>query len=91
MKESREMAWRSAEGVDIDGSSSQRSVSRIDRGLRRSLTTREAEISARDIDPYMFPRKQKLIKCMFSTENVKKVGKAMTNFFSLQCNTILCS
>jgi len=54
MKESREMAWRSAEGVDIGGSGSQPSGSEINRKLRRSMTTREAEIPARGIDPYMF-------------------------------------
>jgi len=49
--------------------------------LRRSFTTREAEIPARGIDPYIFPTKQKSIKSMFSTENIKKVGKSMTKFF----------
>ena len=81
MKESREMTWRSTEGVDISGSSSQPSGSGINRGLRRSITTREAEISARGIDPYMFPTKQKSIKHMFLTENIKKVRKFMTKFF----------
>ena len=42
---------------------------------------REAEISARGIDPYMFPTKQKSIKSMFSTENIKKVRKFMAKFF----------
>ena len=75
MKESREIAWRSAESHtrDIGGSSSQPSESGINRGLRRSMTTREAEISARSIDPYMFPIKQKSIKSMFSTENIKRL------------------
>jgi len=81
MKESREMAWRSAEGVDIGGSSSQPSGSGSNRGLRRSMTMREAEIPARGIDPYMFPTKQKSIKSMFSTENMKKVGKSVAKFF----------
>ena len=45
------------------------------------MTVREAEVPARDIDPYMFPTKQKLIKSMFSTENIKKVRKSMTKFF----------
>ena len=36
MKESREMAWRSAEGVDIGGSSSQPSGSGSNSGLRQS-------------------------------------------------------
>ena len=75
------MTWRSAEGVDIGGSSSQPSESGINHRLRRSFTTREAEIPARSINPYMFPTKQKSIKSMFSTENVKKVRKAMTKFF----------
>ena len=88
MKESREMAWRSTEGVDIGGNNSQPSGSGSNRGLRRSMTMREAEISARDIDPYMFPTKQKSIKSMFSTENIKKVRKFI---LSLQCNTIQCS
>ena len=80
MKESREMAWRSA-GVDISGSSLQPSGSGINRGLRQSMTMREAEISDCGIDPYMFPTKQKSIKSMFSTENIKKVGKSVTKFF----------
>ena len=67
------MAWRSTEGHtrDIGGSSSQLSGSGIKRGLHRSFTTREAEIPARGIDHYMFPTKQRLIKSMFSTENIK--------------------
>ena len=67
MKESREMTWRSAESHtrDIGGSNSQPSGSGINRELRRSMTTREAEISARSVDPYMFLIKQKSIKSMF--------------------------
>ena len=57
MKESREMTWRSTEGVDIGGSSSQTSGSRINCELRWSMIMREAEISARGINPYMFPTK----------------------------------
>ena len=57
MKESREMTWRSAEEVDIGGSSSQPSGSEINPGLRRSMTMREAEIQAHGIDSYMFPSK----------------------------------
>ena len=76
MKESREMTWRSAKSHtrDVGGNSSQPSGSGIKRGLRRSFITREAEISARGIDPYMFSTKQKSIKSMFSTEseNIKK-------------------
>ena len=74
------MAWRSA-GVNIGGSSSQPSGSGINRGLRRSMTMREAENPAGGIDPYMFPTKQKSIKSMFSTENIKKVGKFVAKFF----------
>ena len=81
MKESREMTSRSAEGVDISVNSSQHSGSGINRGLRQSMTTREAEIPARSIDPCMFPTKQKSIKCMFSTENIKKIRKFMTKLF----------
>ena len=81
MKESREMAWRSAEGVDIGGNNSQPSGSGITRGLRQSMTTREAEIPTRGIDPYMFPIKQKSIKSMFSTENIKKIEKFTAKFF----------
>ena len=83
MKESREMTWRPVEGHtrDIDGSSSQPSESGINRGLRRSITMREAEIPTRGIDPYMFPTKQKSIKSMFSTENIKMVEKSMAKFF----------
>jgi len=33
------------------------------------------------VDPYIFPVKQKSIKSMFSTENIKKVEKFMTKFF----------
>ena len=67
MKESRKMAWRSTEGFDIGGSSSQPSGSRINRGLRQSTTMREAEIPARGINPYMFPTKQKSIKVLSQT------------------------
>ena len=58
-KESHEIAKRSAEGHtrDIGGSSSQPSGLGIKRGLRQSFTTREAEIPARGIDPYIFPTK----------------------------------
>ena len=80
MKESREMAQRSAEGVDFGGSSSQSSGSGINRRLRQSMTTREAETPARGIDPYMFPIKQKSMKSMFSTENIKQVRKFMAKF-----------
>ena len=53
MKESRKIAWRSTEGHtrDIGGSSSQPSGSEINRKLRQSITTREAEIPTRGIDP----------------------------------------
>ena len=44
------MTWRSVEGVDIGGSSSQPSGSGSNHGLRRSMTMREAEIPARGID-----------------------------------------
>ena len=81
MKESREMTWRSVEGVDIGGSSSQPSGSEINRGLHRSITTREAEISTRGINPYIFLAKQKSIKSMFSTENIEKIEKYMAKFF----------
>ena len=58
MKESREMTWRSTGHTrNIGCSSSQPLGSEIKRGLLRSFTTREAEISARGIDPYMFPTK----------------------------------
>ena len=73
MKESLEMTWRSGESHtrDIGGSSSQPSESGINRELRRSFTTREVEILARGIDPYMFPTKQKSIKGLFvSSQNV---------------------
>ena len=66
---------------NIGGSSSQPSGSEINRGLRRSMTMREAEILARGIDPYIFPTKQQSIKSMFSTENIKKIRKFMTKFF----------
>ena len=81
MKESREMAWRSA-GVDIGGSSSQPLGSGINRELHRSMTTREAEISARGIDPYMYPIKQKSIKSMFSTEKLKRLKNSWRNSFT---------
>ena len=77
-KESREMAWRQTQGhtKDIGDSNSQPSRAR----LRRSFTTREAEILVRGIDPYM-SSKQKSIKSMFSKENIKKVKKFISNFF----------
>ena len=43
--------------------------------------TRETEILAHGIDPYMFLTKQKSIKSMFSTENMKKVEKSVAKFF----------
>ena len=57
MRESRKMTWRETQGYtkDVGSSSSQLSRSGIKQGLRRSFTTREAEIPVRDIDPYMFP------------------------------------
>ena len=33
------------------------------------------------VDPYMFPSKQKSVKAMFSKENIRKVGKAISKFF----------
>ena len=42
---------------------------------------REVEIPARGIDPYMFLKKQKSIKSIFSIENIKKVEKSMAKFF----------
>ena len=91
------MAWRSTEGHirDVGGSNLQLSRSGIKCDLRRSFTTREAEISAHDIDPYMFPRKQISIKSMFSTENVKKVEKPLQNsstimqYYSMQLIVVL--
>ena len=83
MKESREMVQISAEDHtrDIGGSSSQPLGSGINCRLHRSMTTREAEIPARGVDPHMFPTKQKSFISMFSTENIKKVEKSMTKFF----------
>ena len=83
MKENHEMTWRLAEGHtrDVGGSSSQTSRSGIKCGLRQNFTTREAEIPTRGNYPYMFPTKQKSIKRMFSTENVKKVEKVIAKFF----------
>ena len=74
MKESHEMTWRLAEGHtrDVGGSSSQPSGSWIKRGLRQSFTTKEAEIPVRVLI-LICSSKQKSIKSMFSTENVKKV------------------
>ena len=44
----------------------------------------KAEILSKGIDPYMFPSKQKLIKTMFSSENVKKLEKPfLSSFFSM--------
>jgi len=58
------------------GSSSQPSRSGIKHELQRSFTTRKAEILVCGNDPCMFPPKQKSIRIMFSSENVKKVGRA---------------
>ena len=94
MKESGEITWRFAHGTeghtkDIGGSSSQLSGPGIRRGLRRSFNTREVEISFRGIDPYMFSRKQKSIKSMFSAENVKKIRKSwQTSSTTMQYHSI---
>ena len=86
MKESREMAWRSAEGVDIGGSSSQPSGSESNRGLRQSMTMREAEIPARGIDPYMFPTKQKSIKSISQLRILKRLENPWRNSFTTMQN-----
>jgi len=76
------MIWRDTQGYtkDVGGSSSQPSRLGIKHGLRRSFTAREAEIPVHGIDPYMFPPKQKSIKSMFSSDNFKKVGRAISKF-----------
>ena len=79
MKKSREMTWRSAEGVDNGGSSSQPSGPVINRELCRSMTTREAEISARDID--LTCSQQNRNQSKYVLKNIKKVEKSMTKFF----------
>ena len=40
-----------------------------------------ANISPKEIDPYMFPSKQKSIKSLFFAKGAKKVGKAISKFF----------
>ena len=77
------MAWRETQGYTkyVGGSNSQPSRSGIKYELRRSFTTREAEIPVRGIDPYMFPSKQKSMKSMILLENVKKIGRAISKFF----------
>jgi len=77
------MAWREPQSYtkDVSDNSLQPSISEIKHELCRSFTTREAEISVCSIDPYMFPSKQKSIKNMFSSENVKVVRKAISKFF----------
>ncbi|RVW66251.1 hypothetical protein CK203_066386 [Vitis vinifera] len=82
MKESRRIFEEGGQEHQQDGSSSQPSNARIKRGLTRSFSVREgASIPPKGIDPYMFPSKQKSIKSLFSTEGVKKVGKAISKFF----------
>ena len=52
---------------------------------QRSYSVREnVEMPKTGTDPYMFRQKsgfQKRVKDMFNTENVKKVGKAVSKFF----------
>ncbi|RVW93685.1 hypothetical protein CK203_028918 [Vitis vinifera] len=82
MKESRGIFEEGGQEHQKGGSSSQPSNARIKRGLTRSFSVREgASIPLKGIDPYMFPSKHKSIKSLFSTEGVKKVGKAISKFF----------
>ncbi|RVW44125.1 hypothetical protein CK203_108461 [Vitis vinifera] len=82
MKESRRIFEEDGQEHQKGGSSSQPSNVRIKRGLTRSFSVREgASIPPKGIDPYMFPSKHKSIKSLFSTEGMKKVGKAMSKFF----------
>ncbi|RVW36895.1 hypothetical protein CK203_103150 [Vitis vinifera] len=82
MKESRRIFEEGGQEHQKGGSSSQPSNARIKCGLTRSFTVREgASIPPKGIDPYMFPSKQKSIKNLFSTEGVKKVGKAISKLF----------
>nr|CAN66135.1 hypothetical protein VITISV_038472 [Vitis vinifera] len=82
MKESRRIFEEGGQEHQKGGSSSQPSNARIKRGMTRSFNVREgASIPPKGIYPYMFPSKQKSIKSLFSTEGVKKVGKAISKFF----------
>ncbi|XP_027171531.1 uncharacterized protein LOC113771111 [Coffea eugenioides] len=52
------------------------------RGLSCNFSVRQAdEMTSRGIDSHMFPSKQKSFKSMFATENIKRVGKAVSKFF----------
>ena len=74
MKESSEMAQRSAGHTrDIGGNRSQPSGSGINRELRQSITTREAEIPTHDIDPYIFLIKQNQSKTCSQLRILKRL------------------
>ena len=82
MKESCRIFEEDRQEHQKDGSSSQPSNARIKRGLTRSFSVREgASIHLKGIDPYKFSSKHKSITSLFSTEDVKKVGKAISKFF----------
>ena len=82
MKESRRIFEEGRQEHQKGASSSQPSNVRIKCRLTCSFSVRErASIPQKRIDPYMFPSKHKSIKSLFSTECVKKVGKAISKFF----------
>ena len=92
MREIRHVFEEGRHGHEKGGTSSQPCGAGIKCGPIRSFGIREgANIPPKGIEPYMFPSKQKSIKSMFSVEGAKKVGKAISNFFSLQWNTFQCS
>ena len=92
MRESHSFFKEGRHEHERGGTSSQPCGAGIKCGPIRSFSIREGpNIHPKGIDPYMFPSKQKSIKSLFSVEGAKKVGKAISKFFSLQWNTFQCS
>ena len=92
MRESRRVFEEGRHGHERGGISSQLCGAGIKSDPIRSFTIREgANIPPKGIDPYLFHLKQKSIKNMFFSEGAKKVGKAISKFFSLLWNTFQSS
>ena len=82
MKESHRIFEESRQEHQKGVSSSQPSNARNKPKSTCSFSVKKrANIPSKGIDPYMFPSKQKSIKSLFSTEGMKKVGKAISKFF----------
>ena len=81
IRESRRVFEEGRHRHEKSGTSSEPCGASIKRGPIRSFSIREgANIPTKGIDPHMFHSKQKSIKSMFSAEDAKKVGKAISKY-----------